>query len=86
VLARSPEGYTQIITSTGITIDELRQIAGGMQRVPGLLPTPTASLEAHEDELLSLILSQLQKRQVRLPGFYAGIHAKECRTCASLLL
>lgn len=43
VLARSSEGYTQIITVGGVSTDELRRIAGGTQRVPGLAPTSTAS-------------------------------------------
>ena len=33
VLARSPDGYTQVITAEGLTADELRQIATGMQAV-----------------------------------------------------
>jgi len=33
VLARSPDGYTHVITAEGLTADELRQIATGMQAV-----------------------------------------------------
>jgi len=32
-LARSPDGYTHVITAEGLTADELRQIAAGMQAV-----------------------------------------------------
>lgn len=43
VLARSSEGYTQIITTTGISTDELLRVSAGMQRVPGPGPSPTVS-------------------------------------------
>ena len=33
VLARSPDGFTHIISAEGLTADELRQIAAGMQAV-----------------------------------------------------
>jgi len=32
-LARSPDGYTHVITAEGLTADELRQVAAGMQAV-----------------------------------------------------
>jgi hypothetical protein len=33
VLARSPDGFTHVVSADGLTADELKQIAAGMQAV-----------------------------------------------------